>query len=63
MAKVNLVIRAFDAQQLQMLCQWAENEERRLESEGFIPEEAFQDLKSTLQLANKYANGLRPQNL
>lgn len=54
MAKVNMVIRAFDSEELQMLCQWAEGEEKRLEAEGYIPTDSFQELKATIQLASKY---------
>lgn len=63
MARVTLVLRAFDAEELQLLSQWAENEEKRSKEEGYIPPEIFHELKETIQLAKQYASAMRRERL
>jgi len=55
--KLNLIIRAFDAAELQMLSDIMERGERYAEKEGYILAEPFQELKEAIQRASIYANG------
>lgn len=62
MAKINKIIKAFDADELQMLNDIIVRREKQAEKDGFILPEPFQDLKDIICLANKYVNGLNREN-
>jgi hypothetical protein len=62
-AKLNLVIRAFDADELQMLNDIIIKREKQALEDGFILSEPFQELKDKIQLANKYANGINRDHI
>lgn len=57
MAKVNMVIRAFDPEEIQMLKDIVVEHEKRSLEEGYILPQPFNDLKDSIELASKYASG------
>jgi hypothetical protein len=56
-AKLNMIIRAFDAAELRALCLVIEQGEISATEDGLVLPEFFQDLKETIERASKYVNG------
>lgn len=63
MAKLNMIIRAFDPEELQMLNEIMNNRDDQALEEGFILPEPFHQLKDKIHLASKYANGLNREHI
>lgn len=57
MAKLNLIIKAFQPDELKMLNDILIKREKQALYEGFILPDPFKDLKDIIQYANKYVNG------
>ena len=62
MARLNQVIKAFDPDELKMLAQIVEHEEKRAAEEGYILPDPFQELKYILQSANRYTKGFSQEH-
>lgn len=57
MAKLNMLLRAFDADELQLLVSIMENEAERAIEEGINLSETFDELKETIERATIYSAG------
>lgn len=54
MAKLNVVIKAFDSAEIEMLYNMIEREEKSANAAGIILPELFQDLRQTINRARQY---------
>lgn len=61
MAKLNKIINAFDFNELTMLVEIIEREEKRALQEGYILVEPFEELKNSIQNAKKFSAAMRQE--